>query len=368
MSKPPVIHIIGGGIAGLTLGQSLRQKGLSAVIYDRHSSPPAYGYGITLQAWTWQSLHGLLQTDESSFRRRVAVDNARLGTLSRDRDALRAHRGRLEGLLREGLDVRLGGGLEDITAGERGLRLLFEGGQSVLTKAVVAADGVHSQLRKSLARDSKLRILPFVVFNGRRRIGQNEFTSQYATHFEGGNIIQTQTDDILLQLSINDHTDQKFDISYTYSRAARTHNDLLHKPDRPLSAATATPEAFYLELETLQDLDPPFASIFDASKVRQDRVLHWLMRSSLLNNSTLLQLAKQGIAMIGDATHATPILGGDGANVAVRDAILLAERIESSGFEDLAGFYEDRREAWTMSVEESEQRLVDMHSLASSLS
>ena len=362
MYKSP-IHIIGGGLAGLTLGQSLKQKGISAVIYDRHPSPPPYGYGITLQSWTWRYLIGLLQIDESTFRSRVAVDG-RSGVLKHDSLAFRAHRGRLESLLREGLDVQLGRVLRDITSSSQGLRLAFEDGQSFLTSFVVGADGVHSQLRKSLAPQCQLKILPFVVFNGRRRIAKDDFSNQFALHLQDRNIIQTQRNGVLLQISINDYRDQEIDISYTYSRAARPHDDALHKPDRALSAATNIPEAFYHELEALHDLDPPFPTVFEASKVKRDRVLHWLMRTSLLDRHTLLELAKQGVAMIGDAAHATPILGGDGANLAIQDASLLAESIVG-GLDGLARFYEGRSEAWRAAVKESEQCLMDMHSSGS---
>lgn len=41
--------------------------------------------------------------------------------------------------------------------------------------------------------------------------------------------------------------------------------------------------------------------------------------------SEVQRLAKHGAVLIGDAVHATPIPGGEGANMAIRDGIDLAQ-------------------------------------------
>ena len=70
--------------------------------------------------------------------------------------------------------------------------------------------------------------------------------------------------------------------------------------------------------------------------------------------------------LIGDAAHATPILGGEGANSALADAVELAEWIASRGLEDVGGFYEKRYGEWELEVKGSEERLVEMHSVSRS--
>lgn len=143
-------------------------------------------------------------------------------------------------------------------------------------------------------------------------------------------IVHSRHNDIILEISINDYTSEHVDVSYTYSRPARE-NDPLHKPDRPIPGATGIPEQFYKELEDLKDLQQPFDIIFNSARVRRDRLLHWLMRSTLGGPVEFDHLAKQGVLLIGDAIHAMPILGGEGANNAMKDGVDLAQHILRHG-------------------------------------
>jgi 2-polyprenyl-6-methoxyphenol hydroxylase-like FAD-dependent oxidoreductase len=117
------------------------------------------------------------------------------------------------------------------------------------------------------------------------------------------------------------------------------------------------------ELGSLQNLAPPFSDLFDPSKVRDDRLLHWLMRTVVLEKRDIEGLASQGIVLIGDAAHATPILGGEGAQTAILDAIALGEAISSEGVQGAAKFAQQRAEsgAWVEAVENSKKQIAAMH-------
>lgn len=342
MHRQPVT-ILGAGISGLTLGRALKQKGIPAILFEKAASAPRHSYGITLYSWAYKALIKVLEVDDKTFQRRVAVD-ASQGRLGRvypesympvhrgpvrertDSIAFRAHRGELESWLREGLDIKWEHDLRNVETSSGGVKLAFGGGQSLEARLVIGADGVHSKIRSGLSSISQPEIHPFVVFNGRRKIDLKHFQTVYAPFFGNANVIEMRTDKVLLQISINDYTDHSVSVSYTYSRAART-NDPLHKPDRALAAAARTPEEFYAELQTLRNLNPLFAEVFSAEKVRQDGVLHWLMRSLEMSEKEIYSLEKQGIVLIGDAAHATPILGGEGANTAIYDGIAAANAI-----------------------------------------
>jgi 2-polyprenyl-6-methoxyphenol hydroxylase-like FAD-dependent oxidoreductase len=69
------VHIVGAGIAGLTLARSLKKRGIPSVVFERNSSPARHGHGITLQPWACQALQRVLDIDESTFYQRVAVDS-----------------------------------------------------------------------------------------------------------------------------------------------------------------------------------------------------------------------------------------------------------------------------------------------------
>lgn len=341
MAQP--VAIVGAGIAGLTLGRALRQKGIPAVLFDRAPSARRHSYGITLYSWAYKALVKVLDVDDTTFRRRVAVD-ASQGGLGRvypesyrpvtrgprnertDSTAFRANRVRLESWLGEGLNIKRGHDLQHVEVSSDGVRLSFSGGQSLEAVLVIGADGAHSKMRSVLSSTSQPEIHPFVVFNGRRKVALERFRTVYAPYFGDANVIEMHTGKARLQISLDDYTDRSVSVSYTYSRAARS-NDPLHRPDRAPSAASKTPEEFYAELESLRDLQAPFAEVFGAKSVRRDRVLHWLMRSFEMSEEETCSLAKQGVVLIGDAAHATPILGGGGANTAIYDGIAAANAI-----------------------------------------
>ena len=142
---------------------------------------------------------------------------------------------------------------------------------------------------------------------------------------------QTLKENIRLEISMSNRTTSGVDVSYTFSRPAKDVDDPLYTPDRCISAAKDIPEAIYQGVEGLRDLDSPLADIFDAEKVCSDRMLHWLMRSVIPVLGEAHKLVSQGVMLIGDAAHAMPILGGEGANVAIQDAIELAENTSLSG-------------------------------------
>lgn len=313
--------------------------------------------------------------DESTFRERLAVDsqNGGLGNLSSTsissqsshQDFFRCHRGRLEALLGKDQIIHRDKLLKDIkiSAQSPSLSARFEDGSSLESPYIIGCDGPHSMTRQSFSNEMKLKVLPYVVFNGRRRLSSAEYTDKMHTYLQDSVLIQLQVDDVLLEISLNDYTASHVELSYTYSRPAREENDPLHKPNRAILGATDISDEFYDELDTLKNLQPPFAYMFDAEAVRDDRVLHWLMRSLMPNLAEAEQLAEQGVVLIGDAMHATPILGGEGANLAIKDGVELAEHIAAHGVNDLKRFLSARYKIWTTAVEESEQRIREMHTV-----
>lgn len=370
MSLPRVI-IVGAGLAGLTLGRCLKAKGIPSVIVEKTSSSPRSNYGITLHRWACQPLLSYLQMDESSFREKLAVDkdqgekgnmpgNGRLPGADISSGTFRCHRGRLEMLLREGQDIRWEHTLQSLETSPGGITIRFQDGSSLESKTLVAADGVHSQVRKILAPKIKPSVLPYVVFNGRRAMPIDEYKAKVASYIQNSTIIQSRHYDAVLQISVNDITPTQAVLSYTYSRPARS-DDPLHRPERPLDGAENISNEFYAESDKLEGLEPPFGEMLDSKKIRQDRTLHWLMRSVLLPLEEMQDLARHGVLFIGDAAHAMPLLGGEGANMAIKDACDLADQM-AQGISGL--FAGQKYEAWKQAVEESEKRLANMHSVA----
>ncbi|KAL8963041.1 MAG: hypothetical protein Q9193_000647 [Seirophora villosa] len=370
MSSSP-ITIVGAGIAGSTLARCLKQHGITAAILERAPSSPRHSYGITLHPWAFRPLLGALQMDEGLFRERVAIESEPqgkedvLGSLlnsaqGTSNDTIRCHRGRLETLLQEGQDVRLNHAVENASVYSKSTVLQLNNAQPLQCDVIIGADGVHSQIRKSLAPRTELHVLPFAAFNGKRQFTLADYQDLFASTLHNGTIAHCHYDDSLLEISINNSSHEHIEASYTYSRPVHD-NDPLHRPDRSTSQATDIPEAFYKELEDLKDLKQPFNAVFDPAKVRKDRILHWLMRSTLVNQAESQWLAGQGVLLIGDAAHAMPILGGDGANYAIKDGVDLAQHIVTHGTENFQAFAAARFNTWKEGVEKSEKKLAIMH-------
>ena len=399
---PTPIIVLGGGIGGLTLGRCLRQKGIPYIIYERTSSAPRHNYGITLHSWSYRALLKILDIDELDFHRRVAVDSRYHGGQGKvfpskaasanttASTSFRAHRSRLENLLAEGQQIHREHLLTAAIPVENQDRVELSFQYPFKTtgyKLLVDTLGVHSQLRKSLLPDCTPKVLPYVVFNGRRHVTANTFRDVYAPHLaDSANVLESRPRPdagVLLQIWVNDHhqPDAGVDIGYTYSRPARPdgHADPLHNPARPAAGATHTPDELYHELERLVEehkLEEPFRSTFDPATVRRDRLLHWLMRTVLVARDDLNRLAEQSaVVMMGDSAHATPILGGHGASDAIEDAVRLADVIARCAAEpvgrgidgdaDAAAaireFYEEAWPRWRRGVEGSETAIADMH-------
>ncbi|KAL6704986.1 hypothetical protein ACN47E_007389 [Coniothyrium glycines] len=262
-----------------------------------------------------------------------------------------------------------------LTSSPAGAALHFAHGAVLPARTVVAADGVHSRVRARLFPDARVAVLPLVALNGKRRVSRAVYAAAYAPHMARSTVLAMTVRDARLGISLDSRpagsdadadADADVSISWTYSRPPRGADDALHRPDRSNAAARDIPEAFFREVGALGDLPPPFAHVFSADKVRGDRVLHWLMRRSLVPLEELKSVWKQSrVVVLGDAAHAVPILGGDGANSAILDALrgaeVLARMVEGEGGEGVERMYEERYAEWERGWRDGEERMREMH-------
>lgn len=371
MTKQRIV-IVGAGIGGSALGAILRKRNLSVTILDKNSKPPRNTYGLTLERSTFLPLLSSLGLDEDHFvakTRHPLIDHkGEQNTLPRT-SSLRVTRASLEDLLRQDLDVQWSSTVASIDNSTSPINVVLGDGREIPAEILVAADGVHSTVRKSLLPAQSLEVLPFAVFNGRTNLSIEEAQSLAAA-----SSIKESSQDANVRLvgrsrltySIYKYGADKATIDFTFSRPAEFRNDRLHKPDRPNSGARDIPVELYNELDQLRPLDGAFAQVFDPSAVRDARLLHWLMRRCLIDRSSLDRLAASGTIFIGDAAHTQPILGGNGANGVLLDAVRLAALLDSD-FKSVANqFYDARYKHWEIAANNSRDALQKMHSPPSS--
>jgi 2-polyprenyl-6-methoxyphenol hydroxylase-like FAD-dependent oxidoreductase len=366
----PTISIVGAGIGGLTLGRCLLQRGIRAVLYEKAPSSPRHTYAITLQPTSYRSLLKVLNIEESTFKSRVAVDagidgsgninTQGYGYRNLEASSFRVHRGKFEELLREGLDIRWEHTLESVKPhGSPTLR--FANGVSATSDVVIGVEGPHSVIRRQLLPSENPDILPYVAFNGKRRVPREAFNDVYATAFKDTSVVEVRLGDVVLNISINEANEEQVGISWIYSRPARGSSDALHKPNRPKAAAKDIPQDFFTEVQELKGLSQPFIDVFDAGKLRNERILHWLMRSILVSKDKLKELGQKKIVLMGDAAHAEQIIGGGGANGAIRDGETLAEWIAEEGTSNLASWYDETYLSWQEGQVESQTSIAGIH-------
>jgi 2-polyprenyl-6-methoxyphenol hydroxylase-like FAD-dependent oxidoreductase len=235
--------------------------------------------------------------------------------------------------------------------------LNFKNKEKVESAFIVDTSGVHSTIRKPLLPNSQLNVLPYVVFRGTRRLDQDTFRENYALYFKNENVIETRKGDILLQIWVNYHDQDTgtVDISHVYFRPAQA-SDPLHRPGRGLDDSVDILSVFFTEVSQFSGLDQPFQEPFNGEAILEDRILHWLTKTILVPLSELKRLSEKVVFLIGDSAHALPILDGEGANVAIWDAVDLARFITEDGVTGIEEFYDGIFGEWEAEVRKSEEK------------
>lgn len=363
----PTITIIGAGISGLVLGQCLRRRNIPAIIYERvKANPTRNNYGITLDKPVYKSLLETLQTTEDDFKRRAGVHHPDSGAVVSDDGQLRVNRAALTNVLSDGLDIRWEHKLSKITADGKSRSVAFqiESQESAQEyNLLIGADGVHSATRAQLDLPKSafdLEVLPYIVFNGKRRIKHSSLPSGLLDCFASPNGISHSQDGAVLSIKPDfwDADKQLVAISYTLSRPAGESDQPLL--ERSISDAETLAKQFVEEVAALGQLPTPFDQVFNPNTMSEDRLLHWLMRSSLVEEKALEGIASnKGVVLLGDAAHAQPI-PGNGANLAIMDALALAQHIDRAGELDVSAFLASRSRDWFDGKRETERTLEEL--------
>lgn len=361
------ISIIGAGIAGLSLAQCLRSRGIPAIVYDKHTGLKRHDYGMILQRKTYKPLLKHLEISERLFCERLSVLEQSSSTSTTN---LRANRWALEEVLREGLDIRWRHAVKFVTPSGRGgeeVLLFFENNECVEARCVVAADGVHSTLRGLVLPGEKLEVLPYVVFNGRRRLqwvkGDDSGLDAVFKKVEGVTQHVGSARSTRVNLAAAGNKGEDVNVSYTLSRLAAGPEDqaLL---ERSADKAQEKSSEFLKEIDGLGPLPNAIAGVRKLKDRQKGPLIHWLMRLYLIEAQALTRIAEEGrITFLGDAAHTFPILGGQGANAAITDAIRLAEHISPDGQSlDHDSFYKARYGEWERLRDEARTALAELHS------
>ena len=318
------IAIIGAGVGGLTLWLALRQRGLSADIYEQAHELTEIGAAVALSANGTRELERLGVLDrivaasteptELIYRDgrtggRIAAHPVGLGGAYRERFGAPycgLHRAELQRALGAGVDrerLRLGRRLVDLSEDGDRVILSFADGGTVEADAVIAADGMRSVVRRFVAGDDGLLYSRTSGFRGIIPVGKlPSLPDPQAIQFWMGPSAH------LLHYAIG------ADGGHVNFLAVVEGPHDWAQPDKGLAASN---EAEALAL--FQGWHPAVTEMIAAAP----HELRW----GLFLARPLRRWRRGRVVLLGDAAHAMLPHHGQGANTTIEDAVTVAELI-----------------------------------------
>lgn len=338
------VVIIGAGIGGLTLAIALVQAGIEPVVVERSDGFATAGAGILIQRNASACLVSLgleaaldahghrlpgLEIGDESGRRLSGTDN--VGQVV---PTWTLHRGALHQVLQEGLDgveVRFGVTPAGIVQDEDGVRVTLSDGSELVADVLVGADGIYSTVREQVFGDLGIR----TVYSG--------YTCWRAV-IEGHRERAMELWGPGQRMGLVPLVDGQLYIFLTDNAEAGTPG----KPD-PVSlverfaafAGAAGEELSHCDAATLLHHDIEYLSAHAWQRGR--------------------------VALLGDAAHAFTPNMGQGAGMAIEDAVVLARCLaEKETVREALTRYEAARRKRVRWVSDTSQRIGVMGQLHNS--
>lgn len=348
-SDGPRIAIIGGGIGGTIAAVWLQRAGYDATIYEQADRIARIGAGINLGPHIMRIMErmGFAETmmnigvvPRERLRR---VGNTGEITLSMPVDKfpemygaphLIIHRGDMQELFTAAIapgTLRLGKRLVDLDDTGKAVTLAFADGSKAEADFVIAADGINSVVRERLFGASPPTYSGTVAYR-----------SIYPTKLLGG-------------MKVPDHTKwwvgDKHLLIYFLTRARDEIYFVTGVPEEWGSDDYSPTQA---DMGKLQEIFSDFHE--DVRKViaAAPQASRW----PILEREPFRPWSQGRIVLIGDACHAMRPHMGQGAAMAIEDAVVLSRCIEELGTGDLPGLfklYEDLRFDRTTAVHRGSQ-------------
>jgi 2-polyprenyl-6-methoxyphenol hydroxylase-like FAD-dependent oxidoreductase len=334
----PKVLIIGGGIGGLCLAQGLRQAGVSVAVYERDTSPAirTQGYRISLKDTGAKALHACLPphlfdlavaTSIRPATRMVFMDTQLRPKFAKPIPPIEPGPAGL-GVNRLTLREILLTGVEDIVhfgktfdryeeLGDERVRAHFADGSSVDGTLLVGADGTNSRVRGQLVPDAVVDDLGWAVY------GKTPLTDDLLA------VTPVELIDTFNRVIAADDTAISVATCRTPGPNPRPLTDIPGYLSWTMSAAGPPPggasphELHELATAMVTDWAPSIRRILAEADVPA---------TFLLTITSALPVAPwqaPAVTLLGDAVHTMSPGRGDGANIALRDAQVLADLLAS---------------------------------------
>ena len=305
--------IIGGGIAGLSAANALQQTGITALVFEAAPAFAPVGAGLTLAANAIQALDRLhlsaavMEKGAQVHQLRICSGRgkvlSKVNMLPHDSQyplqMIAIHRAQLHDILLSGINTDAaitGKRTVACTHTTAGYQISFADGSGCLAQAVIVADGIHSPIRSQLLPGVKPRYAGYTCWRGiatNSGIRLDGATETWGAGCRFGMVPVNDTD-IYWYACINttpgNKTLQQFSITDIADRFSRFHDPVVQ-----VILATAPGHMVWGDI---CDLAP------------------------------LKRFAFDQLVLIGDAAHATTPNLGQGACMAIEDAVILADELK----------------------------------------
>lgn len=306
------ILISGGGIAGLALAISLYEKNIDVQVYEKVPQLSGIGAGLMLGPNAWKAIDHLgirsiiephvnpLQsfTIKRADGRQISVQSDNLlSQLSGGESTRSIHRAALHEALIRALPsamLHTGAAVTGYRNHEEGVTMLLQDGTEVEGSALIAADGIHSNLRAATGDNRSPRYSGYTCWRGIApyKSPQTEGSETWGKNGRFG-IVPLSNEQVYWYATVNTHNQDSRIRSWDRQQLSDNFKEY-HEPIPDL--LKNTPESSILQND-IDDLVP-------ATRLAYGKVL-----------------------LIGDAGHATTPNLGQGAALALEDAAWLSQRL-----------------------------------------
>lgn len=340
MPSAPIL-IVGGGIGGLTTALALQRLGHRVAVYERAPRLEEVGAGLTLASNATRVLEHLGLRDAlrdlgvipehgavKHYRTgRVLVDIPR-GRVQIERFGapyLQIHRADLQEALVVAVRsndpgcLHTGHALTDLGQDQDGVTALFSQGEPVRGSLLIGCDGIRSTVRARLFGDEAPRFTGYVAWRGlvpMERLAQSTVVPDSAVWIGPGCFLTR----------------------YRVRRGRLVSYIAISRSSRWVEEGWAVPSTVDAVLAQFREFDTAARTVLMATP--PDQCFKW----GVFEREPLATWTAGRVCLLGDAAHPTTPFLGQGAAMAIEDAMVLARAVATDGAVAAAlGRYEGAR-------------------------
>jgi 2-polyprenyl-6-methoxyphenol hydroxylase-like FAD-dependent oxidoreductase len=401
MRRAPLsVAIAGAGLSGLCLAQALLQAGIDVHVYERDPSPHArrQGYRLTLDRHGAGALKRCLpphlydlvlatasSPQEVGYFRFTNEHLGEIFKLTFRRDAHTAHsevigqvdRATLRTILLSGLEhrVHFGKAASRVETGAAGAVLHFADGDATQAALVVGADGVHSALHGQLLPDDPPMDTGYRGIYGKTSL------------FYDGKALVPQSLEHSGVMAIGPTGHAFFFTTMRFNESPQTAFARLAPDQEPpigqgyvMWAVLFPPQAVPADLWLGDPPDALHARALEAACAFHPVLQRFVERAdveftvgvTLHTASRPKKWPASRATLMGDAMHVMPPTGAHGGNTALRDAALLADKLQDAarrgeGWEQAIKTYQEDMVAYAFKEVASSTRMLRRSSMRNPL-